>query len=55
MVVITLENTTISIYYYFFNSKGGKNMASFYEWITDYVKEENYWVKEDTGISYYFC
>ena len=29
-------------------------MTSFYKWLEDYVNEENYWVKEDTGISYYF-
>ena len=30
-------------------------MTSFYKWLQDYVKEENYWVKEEEGISYYFC
>ena len=30
-------------------------MASFYKWLQDYVKEENYWVKDLWGISYYFC
>lgn len=30
-------------------------MESFYKWLQDYVKEENYWIKEDTGIRYFFC
>mgnify|MGYP003111694110 FL=1 len=39
----------------FLTAKEENGMKSFYKWITEYVEEENYWVKEEEGISYYFC